>query len=501
MNIRQAKEEVARAVEVYLAKDENGSYLIPIERQRPLFLIGAPGVGKTAIMEQVAREMGIGLVSYSMTHHTRQSALGLPYIAERSFEGETFSVSEYTMSEIIASVYEAMAETGRKEGILFLDEINCVSETLTPAILQFLQYKVFGRHQVPQGWVVVTAGNPSEYNRSTHDFDVATWDRLKRIDVEPDYEAWKAYAFASRVHPAIIAYLDAETSDFYHIEATLDGKAFVTARGWDDLSRVMRVYEARGIPVTERLIAQYVQDARTAKRFAVYYDLFNKYRSDYQIDAILKGEAEEHVVERAKAAPFDERVALVGLLSSSLAGRLHAVMLQDAATDLAFAAVKAVAQDCEGGRADAADVRAACSAAAIDYDARAKEGRESRLMSTDEGSSLMTAARFLRAMADEAAPVDLAQAKGRFGAYAQELDDTVAAAQHALDRAYAFLDEAFGIGKETLLFTTDISADASVVSFIGRYGSESYRVHSRDLMLEERAAALQERAMKAAEAR
>lgn len=115
MNIRQAKEEVARAVEVYLAKDDNGSYLIPIERQRPLFLIGAPGVGKTAIMEQVAWEMGIGLVSYSMTHHTRQSALGLPYIATRSFEGETFSVSEYTMSEIIASVYESMEETGKNK--------------------------------------------------------------------------------------------------------------------------------------------------------------------------------------------------------------------------------------------------------------------------------------------------------------------------------------------------------------------------------------------------
>ena len=100
MNIRQAKEEVAHAVEVYLAKDDNGSYLIPIERQRPLFLLGAPGLGKTAIMEQVAQEMGIGLVSYSMTHHTRQSALGLPYIAERTFEGRSFSVSEYTMSEI-----------------------------------------------------------------------------------------------------------------------------------------------------------------------------------------------------------------------------------------------------------------------------------------------------------------------------------------------------------------------------------------------------------------
>ena len=260
MNIRQAKEEVAHAVEVYLAKDDNGLYLIPVERQRPLFLLGAPGLGKTAIMEQVAQEMGVGLVSYSMTHHTRQSALGLPYIAERTLGDRTFSVSEYTMSEIIASIYESMERTGRKEGILFLDEINCVSETLTPAILQFLQYKVFGRHAVPEGWVVVTAGNPSEFNRSTHDFDVATWDRLKRIDVDPDYSAWKAYALATRVHPAITSYLDVEKDDFYHIETTLDGKQFVTARGWDDLSRVMRAYESRGIPVTERLIAQYVQD-------------------------------------------------------------------------------------------------------------------------------------------------------------------------------------------------------------------------------------------------
>ncbi|MDO4442932.1 MAG: MoxR family ATPase [Slackia sp.] len=497
MNIRQAKEEVARAVEVYLAKDENGAYLIPVERQRPLFLLGAPGVGKTAIMEQVAREMGIGLVSYSMTHHTRQSALGLPYIAERSFDGRTFSVSEYTMSEIIASVYESMEETGRREGILFLDEINCVSETLTPAILQFLQYKVFGRHAVPQGWVVVTAGNPSEYNRSTHDFDVATWDRLKRIDVEPDYEAWKAYALATRVHPAIIAYLDAETSDFYHIETTLDGKEFVTARGWDDLSRVMRVYEARGIPVTERLIAQYVQDARTAKRFAAYYDLFNKYRSDYQVESILAGEAPAGITERARTAPFDERVALVGLLSSALAGEMHDAMLRDRATEFVFDAVKAIVRACDEGEADASDVRSACGKATLDCDERVREGRRNRLLSSDEGSALATASRFLRACADEPFALDIEQVKGRFSAYAETLDGMVAASSARLDNAYAFFDEAFGAGKESLLFTTDLSADAAVVAFIGRYGSESYRAHTKELMLEERADALRERARRA----
>lgn len=51
-------------------------------------------------------------------------------------------------------------KTGNPEGILFLDEVNCVSETLAPAMLQFLQYKVFARHRIPDGWIVVTAGNP-----------------------------------------------------------------------------------------------------------------------------------------------------------------------------------------------------------------------------------------------------------------------------------------------------------------------------------------------------
>ena len=186
MNIAQAKEQIVFAMKAYFAKDRFGEYRIPIERQRPVFMIGPPGVGKTAIMEQVAAELGVGLVSYSMTHHTRQSALGLPYITARDFEGKGHQATEYTMSEIIASIYRLMGETGVREGILFLDEINCVSETLAPCMLQFLQFKIFGQHRVPPGWIIVTAGNPPEYNKSVRDFDIVTWDRLKRIDVEPD---------------------------------------------------------------------------------------------------------------------------------------------------------------------------------------------------------------------------------------------------------------------------------------------------------------------------
>ncbi len=55
------------------------------------------------------------------------------------------------MSEIIASVYEQMEKPDAGTAFLFLDEINCVSETLMPAMLQFLQYKTFGSHALPEG--------------------------------------------------------------------------------------------------------------------------------------------------------------------------------------------------------------------------------------------------------------------------------------------------------------------------------------------------------------
>lgn len=137
MDIQRAKEEIKRAVQAYLATDDIGRPLIPAVRQRPILLMGPPGVGKTQIMEQIAQECDIALVAYTITHHTRQSAVGLPFIRERNYGGRTRSVTEYTMSEIIASVYAAMERTGKKNGILFIDEINCVSETLAPTMLQF----------------------------------------------------------------------------------------------------------------------------------------------------------------------------------------------------------------------------------------------------------------------------------------------------------------------------------------------------------------------------
>ena len=260
----------------------------------------------------------MGLVAYTITHHTRQSAVGLPMITQETYEGETYSVTEYTMSEIIASVYRCMREQGKKEGILFIDEINCVSETLTPAMLQFLQCKTFGNRAVPQGWIIVAAGNPPEYNKSVRDFDMVTLDRVRSIDVEADLDIWMNYAADRHIHGVILSYLQLRRKNFYRIETDVDGLRFVTARGWEDLGVLMQMYEELDIPVTEDIVREYLRLPEVAEDFFSYYELYRKYEDDYNIREILRGQAQPAVFERLMKAGFDERLSVVNLLLDAL---------------------------------------------------------------------------------------------------------------------------------------------------------------------------------------
>lgn len=274
MDIESAKQQVKDTITAYLSRHDNSAYRIPFEMQRPIFLEGPPGLGKTAIVKQAAQECGINFLSYSMTHHTRQSALGLPHLVEREYEGKTYTVSEYTMSEIIASVHDSIKRTGITQGVLLLDEVNCVSETLAPAMLQFLQFKTFGQHALPHGWIVVAAGNPTEFNRAARRFDAATLDCLKSIEVEPDVDAWLDYAAQAGVHPAITSYLQCKPDRFYLVRPDAGGTRLVTARGWEDLSRMLQTCEHERLSTDEALMRQYLQlVSRDAHKTAVRPDL------------------------------------------------------------------------------------------------------------------------------------------------------------------------------------------------------------------------------------
>ena len=82
VTIAQARKAIAQAVRVYFRKDRLGRYCMDRRRARPLCLMGPAGIGKTEIVRQAAEEAGLAFLSYSITHHTRQSIIGLPRLVQ-----------------------------------------------------------------------------------------------------------------------------------------------------------------------------------------------------------------------------------------------------------------------------------------------------------------------------------------------------------------------------------------------------------------------------------
>ncbi|HEX2985320.1 MAG TPA: AAA family ATPase [Caproiciproducens sp.] len=490
MNIKTAKEEIKNTVRAYLQRDEYGNYRIPPIRQRPLLLMGPPGVGKTQIIGQAARECGVGLVAYTITHHTRQSAVGLPFILKKTYGGREYSVTEYTMSEIIASVYDEMESTGMKEGILFIDEINCVSETLAPTMLQFLQGKTFGNQQIPEGWIIVAAGNPPEYNRSVREFDIVTLDRVRKIDVEPDFDVWKEYAYRQAIHGAIISYLEIRRENFYRIETTPDGILFATARGWEDLSEMLGVCEALGLPVGQDLVLQYIQNPAVAKDFANYYELYNKYKNDYRVDEILNGHFTDEAVTKLRLAAFDEKLSIIGLLLSKLNGWFLQAYLTDRFTEAVFEKLKKWKELLPAAKASPDAVLLELARQDETELALRKENKQS---SVEEETIVLRCIRSLEEncealkMADKRQPDEaFAFVKKRFAEVTAQRKEEIAAISAALEHAFNFLSETFGESQEMVVFVTELTVNFYSAKFIAENGCDPYYVYNRGLLFGER---------------
>lgn len=483
MNIKEAKEEIVRSVEMYLDKNDFGEYNIPYMKQRPIFMIGAPGIGKTAIMEQVASELGIALVSYSMTHHTRQSALGLPYIEERTYHGKTVKVSEYTMSEIIASVYKIMEASGKREGILFLDEINCLSETLAPAMLLFLQYKTFGNQRLPEGWVIVTAGNPPQYNKSVKEFDVATLDRLKCFAIEEDFGIWKSYAYQNGIHASIITFLEINPEWFYSIKTTVDGVQYVTARGWEDLSMAIGIYEKKHFDVDKRLVLQYITDTEIARKFCIYYNLFKKYKSDYKVEDILNGIVTEALLERVKNAGFDERVSLLGMILENLNIQFDAVVHQEMVLERVVKILRLAKK-----QSAQSDLTLFFEKQETLLQTERNSAEAANSLSGDQKREYRDAIILLQeynaiCAKEQEQKKQFPLIKKRFDAQAKKHQNHIEEVQQQLENAFDFLEQAWGNGQEMILFMTELTANADSMHFIELWGSASYFRWNQDLLI------------------
>lgn len=489
MDIKKAKQEIKNTIRAYLKKDSYGNYKIPIVKQRPILLIGASGIGKTAIMEQIARECNIAIVSYTITHHTRQSAIGLPFIKQKIYGGKQYSVTEYTMSEIIASVYEKMEQTALTEGILFIDEINCVSETLAPAMLQFLQNKTFGTHAIPKGWIIVAAGNPPEYNKSVREFDIVTLDRVKKIEVKQDFEVWKEYAYKESIHGAILSYLEIKKDNFYTVETTVDGKYFVTARGWEDLSRIMEVYEELNMTIDEDVIYQYVQHKEIAKDFANYLDLYYKYKNDYHINEILQGNITKNALEKLSNAYFDERLSVIGLLLSRLGENFKNVYC----TNLFITSLHDILKELKNDMIESKELPYEILSKTIEIQKQIfQKQKTANLLDTLEIQSSIIVLDILQNYQKEIEQKAIKNGneafeyiKQHFNVLLQKREKEITQTTEYLNNAFLFLEKAFGENQEIVIFITELTSNYYSIKFINENGSEKYYHYNQSLLFQQ----------------
>ena len=492
MTIQDAKEEIKRTVKAYHQRDENGKYKIPVEKQRPLFLMGPPGIGKTAIVEQVAEELKINLISYTITHHTRQSAIGLPFISRKKFGEKEYAVTEYTMSEIVASVYEQIERSGIQEGILFLDEINAVSETLSPTMLQFLQYKTFGMHRVPEGFVIVTAGNPAEFNKSVRDFDIATLDRLRQIDIEEDFQSFKDYAYQSSIHSAILSFLEIKKDRFYFVRQDIEGKHYVTARSWEDLSKMLYAYEELHYPIDKALCMEYLSDPELAEDFSLYYSLYQKYKEKYHVPEILRGN-EVKDKRLFLEAPFDEKWSLLSLLNAALQEAFCTYAKEKSLHAMLFACLKDVkvknAEEQVGNKIEE-EIR--------DERKRLSGWREARILSSEEEglhlSYIRALENFSRTLKEEGGGAAFSSLKAKFQKMEEGRQEKIDEVGKMLSNALRFLGETFGEGQEMILFLTELVKSRYALLFLSDIGNDTYNQYNQYLLLKDKQKSLQEEA-------
>lgn len=345
VSIAQARKTIAQAVRIYFRKDRADRYVMNRRRARPICLLGPAGIGKTEIVRQVAQEHDLAFLSYSITHHTRQSIIGLPRLTQANVDGKVCSVTEYTMSEIIAQIHRIIEETGKQEGILFLDEFNCASESLRPIMLQLLQDKSFGPHPIPDGWMLVLAGNPSEYNRAATDLDAVTADRMRLIHIQPDYAAWREYMVSHNVHPVVLSYLDNHRDHFYVYRRDENGTALVTARGWEDLSIMMTDLEITGEQLDLAFVAQYIQAGDVARSFFSYYSQYAVIVSSGLVEKTFAGNAS--AVTAIRKMSFDRAWSAVSALLHQVQGAAEDALTLDTTTAIVYQKLAGIKEQLE----------------------------------------------------------------------------------------------------------------------------------------------------------
>jgi hypothetical protein len=258
--------------------------------------------------------------------------------------------------------------------------------------------------------------------------------------------------------------------------------------------------------VDEKLVCQYLQNPDVARDFATYYDLFHKYRADYQIEDILSGTTSPEIKERARRGRFDERLALLGLLIDAITQEIREVCDTQEILGKMLEILKRVKSSIENEHQNHPENQeqtdTECSRLhptasllnVLNYELQHLTGDRDRdrAAHTISKSQLKTLCRLMDLLQEDIAALTLDNTRD-FSWLKENLRTRITANQYAAKKAssrlnhiFEFCEEAFPHGQELLILVTDLTVNETTARFIAQYGCESYFKHNKDLLFYER---------------
>lgn len=244
--------------------------LLHVAVTRPVFIWGAPGIGKSSLVREFAASLGLECVTLLGTQLAPEDLIGVPQIVDGR--------SRFAPPEGIA----------RQEAYcLFLDELNASSAEVQKAFYSLILDRRIGDYHLPEGSIVIGAGNRATDNALAKPMASALLNRLVHVHLRVSADDWLAWAADAGVHPWVFDYLT-QRPDHLWTSPPKTEQAFSTPRSWHMLSDALHSYGPQVDEETIRVIAFGTVTPEHASGFSSY---IKTVRHAYGLDAILRGEA------------------------------------------------------------------------------------------------------------------------------------------------------------------------------------------------------------------
>ena len=197
-----------------------------INRKVPVFLWGPPGIGKSSIVSQIAKNRDIGFIDLRLSLLDPTDLRGIPF----------FDTKENTAVWAPASF---LPDGSIKEGILFLDELNTAAPMVQASAYQLILDRKIGEYTLPDGWAIVAAGNRESDRGVVFRMATPLANRFVHLDMEPSLEDWQVWAKKSNIDETIIAFTSYRPDALFAFNTQNDSKAFATPRTWEYVNEIL----------------------------------------------------------------------------------------------------------------------------------------------------------------------------------------------------------------------------------------------------------------------